>query len=268
MQDDRKFEVRPASLEAILPLRDEYRRLMNCQIVHDCWHVRKYVEEYLLLVNGETAGYGSVGAPRDERDIVKEIYLRPAFREFALPLFRQLVALSGAQRIETQTNDVLLSLMFVDCAQDWSSETILFSDQLTPTLAAPTGVVFRPLSEADRAMVFAHQVEPVGNWGLELDGAIVATGGVLFHYNPPYGDIFMEVAEPFRRRRLGSYLVQELKRVCYESSHLPGARCFHANVGSRGALQRAGLLPCGRILKGRLPPTDDLLNQPESSNSV
>jgi GNAT superfamily N-acetyltransferase len=123
---------------------------------------------------------------------------------------------------------------------------------LTTSLPAREGVVFRTLSEADRAGVFAHQVEPVGDWGLELDGEIVATGGVLFHYNPPYGDIFMEVAEPFRRRGLGGYLVQELKRVCYRSGHRPGARCLCANLGSRGALQNAGMLPCGRILTGEI----------------
>jgi hypothetical protein len=27
-------------------------------------------------------------------------------------------------------------------------------------------------------------------------------GGILDHYNRPYGDIYMEVAEPFRRRGL------------------------------------------------------------------
>jgi GNAT superfamily N-acetyltransferase len=36
---------------------------------------------------------------------------------------------------------------------------------------------------------------------------------LFFHYNPPYGDVYMEVAEPFRRRGLGAYLVQELKRI-------------------------------------------------------
>jgi GNAT superfamily N-acetyltransferase len=259
--------VVPVPLDAVLAMRDEYRRDMNCQIVHDSWHVRNYAQQYLLSVNGETVGYGSVGSPRDERDIVKEFFLRPQFRELALPLFRQLVATSGAKRIETQTNDRLLSLMFFDCATDWSSEWILFADLQTTSLVAPEGVRFRSLSEADQERVFEHQVEPVGNWGLELDTEIVATGGVLFHYNPPYGDLFMEVAEPFHRRGLGSYLVQELKRVCYTSGHLPGARCFDSNLGSRGALQRAGMLPCGRILTGRLAPAGDdaLLPNPAKS---
>jgi RimJ/RimL family protein N-acetyltransferase len=60
----------------------------------------------------------------------------------------------------------------------------------------------------------------------------------------------MEVGEPFRQRGLGSFLVQELKRVCYEGGHVPAARCNTGNVASRRTLQKAGLVPCGHILTG------------------
>ena len=79
---------------------------------------------------------------------------------------------------------------------------------------------------------------------------VVATGGALYHYNPPYGDLYMEVREDCRRRGFGSYLIQELKRVCYEGGKKPAARCNDSNTASRRTLQKAGLLPCGRILFG------------------
>ena len=78
---------------------------------------------------------------------------------------------------------------------------------------------------------------------------------MLWHYNPPYGDIYMEVAEPFRRRGLGSYLVQEIKRACRERGGIPGARCNVNNAASRKTLQKAGFVPCGNILTGILDPT-------------
>lgn len=59
----------------------------------------------------------------------------------------------------------------------------------------------------------------------------------------------MEVAEPFRRKGYGSYLVQELKRVCRGTGHIPAARCGTGNSASQRALQRAGMLPCARIVK-------------------
>jgi hypothetical protein len=70
-------------------------------------------------------------------------------------------------------------------------------------------------------------------WVLELEGAVAGKGGILFHYNEPYGDIYMEVAKPFHRRRFGSCLVQELMRECYRLGAIPGARCNPNNIASR-----------------------------------
>ena len=247
------IDVARVPLAAILAMREEYRREMHCQIVHDSWHARGFTDSYLLSMQGEIVGYGAVGgAPNEPKDTVKEFFVRSAFRGSALPLFRGLLATSSARWIEAQTNDVLLLLMLYDCAVDLSSRTVLFADAVTVTHPPPAGVTLRPLTEADRAQVFPHTLEPVGAWGLEVGDEIVATGGFLLHYNPPYGDIFMEVAGAYQRRGLGSYLVQELKRLCYESGHTPGARCQEDNEASRRTLQRAGMFPCGRILRGRM----------------
>ena len=247
------IEVTPVALDAILGMRGAYRQEMACQIVHDSWHARGFTSSYLLHARGQVAGYGSVGgAPREAKDVVKEFYVLPAFRGDALPLFRELIAVGGARAVEAQTNDALLLLMLYDCASETSTETILFADGETTTLDSPPRAVFRRLTDADRARVFPHTREPVGEWGLEADGEFVATGGLAFHYNPPYGDIFMEVAAASRRMGVGSYLVQELKRVCYVMGRVPAARCNQGNVGSRLALQRAGMLPCARIVRGEL----------------
>jgi GNAT superfamily N-acetyltransferase len=245
-------EVVAVEPDAILAMRAEYRREMDCQIVHDSWHARRFTNSYVLRVDGETVGYGSVGgSPPEAKDMVNEFFVRPDARRAALPLFRQLVKTSGARRIEAQTNDLLLSLMLYDCAVDLTSERILFADGAT-TVYPPPEVELRRIADAERERVFPHTVEPIGDWGLERGGEIVATGGILRHYNPPYGDIYMEVAASYRRQGLGSYLVQELKRICYEGGVIPAARCHQDNVGSRLTLQRAGLLPCARIVRGRL----------------
>ena len=65
----------------------------------------------------------------------------------------------------------------------------------------------------------------------------------------------MEVAESHRRCGYGSYLVQELKRVAYEMGRIPAARCNASNVASRATLQKAGMLPCARMLAGALAPS-------------
>jgi GNAT superfamily N-acetyltransferase len=154
--------------------------------------------------------------------------------------------------MEVQTNNTLLAVMMQTFACDIGCEKIVFEDQLTTTLSA-AGAGFRRGDDDDRAKMFSHQYEPQGDWVVEVNGAVVASGGIMYHYNRPYGDLYMEVAEPFRRRGLGSFLVQELKRVCYEGGSVPCARCDPTNVASRETLQKAGFVPCGEILYGTLP---------------
>jgi GNAT superfamily N-acetyltransferase len=237
-------------LVAILGLRDLYRQEMNCQIVHDSLHERHFMDSYLIHVGGQVAGYGSVMSGNSEaRDLIKEFYILPTHRAMALPIFRRMVAATRAKLIEGQTNDVLLSLMLFDCAEGITSQTILFRDALTTKLEMP-GVIFRKVEDAERDSIFPHKLEGVGDWLLEAGGAIVATGGIYLHYNLPYGDISMEVDERRWRRGYGSYLVQELKSVCYEMGRIPAARCNVTNAASRATLQKAGFLPCARILRG------------------
>jgi GNAT superfamily N-acetyltransferase len=60
----------------------------------------------------------------------------------------------------------------------------------------------------------------------------------------------MESNENYRQCGLGQYLVQELKRECYEMGAVPAARCDPKNVASFRTLQRAGFVPFAHILVG------------------
>ena len=223
---------------------------MDCQIVHDSYHARGFTDSYLLEVRGEVVGYGSLaGDPSPPREIVKEFYVVPDHRQDALMLFRALVLVARPRWIEAQTNDPFLMPPLLACATGHVSDRVLFSEGVSTDLTAP-GVVFRPVTNADRRRVFPHTLEPIGDWALDLNGEVVATGGLMFHYNPPYGDIYMEVAEAHRRRGYGSYLVQRLKRLCREMGCRPAARTSIDNVASRRTLERAGMLSCAQITRG------------------
>ncbi len=246
------YDVSLVPADVVRPLRELYRREMNCQIVHDSWLGRGWVDPYLLTVDGRVAGYALVGDVRaDRKDNVIEFFVLPEARGAALPLFRRMVAVSGAKRVEAQTNDLVFTLMVYDCATNIESNTILFHDGFTSHLSAP-GAVFRKFEPRDAGRVLGRTADEPDEWLIEAGGEIVAAGGLLFHYNPPYGDIYMEVAESQRRRGYGSFLVQELKRAAYAMGKVPAARCNATNAGSRATLQKAGMLPCGRFLTGVL----------------
>jgi GNAT superfamily N-acetyltransferase len=242
------IEVSRVEVSDITALRELYRQEMNCQIRYDSYSGRGFSDAYLIRVGGRTAGYGLV-AHRHEPDTVHEFYLFPAYRAAALPMFRQLLEVSQATRIRAQSNDRLMLLMLYDCAANITSDTILFEDAFPTHLACPTGLL-RRATEADKEPLEANKLDSGAGWVIESDGIPVAAGDVLFHYNPPYGDIYMAVHEGYRRRGFGSYLVQELKRIAYEMGKTPAARCNVSNAASRKTLQKAGLLPCGRILIG------------------
>jgi GNAT superfamily N-acetyltransferase len=242
------IEVARVELNEITSLRDLHRREMNCQIVHDSFPRRGFSDAYRFLVGGQIAGYGLV-ANKYYPDTVDEFYTFPAHRAAALPMFRALLETSGANRIRAQTNDPLMLLMLHDCATNITSEAILFEAAYTTHLTCPAGTL-RPITEADKERLSEQKLDAESGWMIESDGVPVATGGVLFHYNPPYGDLYMAVSESYRRRGFGSYMVQELKRIAYEMGKTPAARCNVDNVASRSTLQKAGMLPCGRILLG------------------
>jgi len=242
--------ARATTVEDILPWRDLYRQEMNCQIIHDSIHGRPgWTQEYLLFTGGTPVGYGSVAVagPWKGKPTVYEFYVLPHSRLHAFESFRSLLIASGAAMINVQTNDSLITVMLHTFAHDLTCESVLFHDKLTTALS-PVGATFRGATSTEVSDVPKDQLK----WHavVEVEGKVAATGGILFHYNRPYGDIYMDVAEPFRRRGLGSFLVQELKRVCYEGGNIPAARCNPGNIASRRTLQKAGFVPCGNILNG------------------
>lgn len=242
--------ARFSSLEEIASWRDMYRLEMACQVIHDSIHVRSgWTDEYMLLLGESPVGYGSiaVGGPWQGVPTTYEFYVVPHARIRQFDLFRALLGASGAVSIEVQSNDVLATTMLHSFAESVTSEAILFHDSVT-TSHRPTGATFRHPTATEAPEVRADNLKWHGV--VEVDGSVAASGGILFHYNRPWGDIFMDTNEAFRRRGLGAYLVQELKRICYAGGHLPGARCSPGNVASWRTLQRAGFAPCGHILKG------------------
>jgi len=244
--------AKTAAVEDVSPWRDSYRLEMSCQIVHDSIHYRPgWTQEDVLLAGGAKVGYGSiaVAGPWKGKPTVYEFYVVPQHRSRVFELFSVLLSASGAIAIETQSNDASLTVMLHTFAPRASSESVLFHDKLTSSYS-PAGAKVRRATLEDAAQVVSRDLDSDAHWIVEVEGEIAGTGDILFHYNRPYGDIYMTITEPFRRRGFGSYLVQELKRICYEGGNVPAARCNTQNIASRKTLQKAGFVPCGHILAG------------------
>ncbi len=240
----------------VLHLRTRLREEARGQIVHDSIHRRPgWVRTYVLRAGNAEAGFGSVavGGPWENRPTVYEWYVLPGQRHRAFALFEALLGASQAQFLEVQTSDELLAVMLHAYGRGLASEKIVFRDHLATDLPPPTvSAALRPLSTDEHVLACLEARQGGGEWELVADGRAVGKGGMLFHYNRPYADLFMEIEEPCRRQGFGAWLVQELKRLCYGYGAIPAARCNVYNVASRQTLQKAGFVPWGHIVTAGL----------------
>src|ERR1700748_1607495 len=181
------LKLHKVGLKEILPIRELFLKENNFQVRYDACHVRGWSDSYLINIDGANVGYGSVKGKDDLslRDAIFEFYLTIKYRKYANAAFEKLIKTSEAKYIECQSNDHLLSSMLYEFADSISSDVILFGDDQFAFLNIPEAT-FRKKIAGD--VSFEHKSEPDGDYVIEVNGEIVATGGFLLHYNIPFAD--------------------------------------------------------------------------------
>ena len=235
----------------LISMHERHRVEANCQLLRDSYWTRGFLDVWAVDTNAGIVGHGAI-ANRYFAGRVIEFFLVPEYRANAIEIFAKLLHTSGAQEVEAQTNVPLMAEMLREFGTDFSEENILFSDGGATELKAPEGAVFRRKKALNQLTVFEHRHEPEGDWVIEAGGEIVATGGFLTHYNPPYVDLYMEVARSNRERGFGSYLIQELRRVCRNDGKQAAARCDVKNLASLRTLEKGGMVVCGKLMVGKV----------------
>ena len=245
------FKIEKTHPNAIQPLRSLFLQESNFQIRYDSCHWRGWADEYIFIHNNVQVGYGSVKGQNDlnDRNAIFEFYLLPAFRNYTSTIFAEFIEFSGVIFIECQSNDLLLSGMMFEFGKNIYSDVVLFKAG-AETRHILNDVVFRKKLDADS--IFEHHDEPEGDYVLELNGGIVASGGFLLHYNKPFADLYMEVQLDYRKNGYGSFLIQEIKKVCYQAGRLPAARCGITNPASKATLIKGGMQIAGYMLTGEV----------------
>jgi GNAT superfamily N-acetyltransferase len=244
-----ELKVLKTGLKEILPLRKLFLDENHFQIRYNVCHERNWSDSYLFTIDAMPIGYGSIKGKEDleNRDTVFEFFIVPQYRSLASQFFIELIKTSGVAYVESQSNELLSTRMLYEFGRDIRSDVILFKDSVVTELDIPN-TIFRLRAQED--VIFHHTLEPVGEYVLEQNGRIVATGGFLKHYNFPFADLYMEVDEDYRKTGLGSFLLQEIKKECYKNGRVPAARCNIQNKASQATLLKAGLVVAGFMLEG------------------
>jgi hypothetical protein len=246
-----ELKVIKTSLEEIQPFRILFLHENNFQFIYNKCHNNGWADIYLFTINEIKVGYGSVWGKdrREDRDTIFEFYLIRPFRKYSNLIFPEFHSASGSTFIECQSNDLMLSSMLYQYAQNIYAEVILFEDHFQTNFNIH-GVIFRKQRAEDNIG------DEAGEYVLEQNGEIVATGGFVQNYNMPFIDMFMEVKENFHQKGFGSLIVQELKKEAYLLGRIPAARCNIKNQASKATLLKAGLKVCGYILIGNIKNTE------------
>lgn len=67
--------------------------------------------------------------------------------------------------------------------------------------------------------------------------------------NGKFGDIGMVIAEEYRRRGVGTYIITQLKEQCYNNKLKPMAACDITNIASKKTLEKSGFISNHRIIR-------------------
>jgi hypothetical protein len=182
-------QAKPSSNAEVPPFRQRYREEMNCQIVHDSIHRRAgWTVTYSLEVGGDAVGFGSIaiGGPWTGKPTLFEFYDSPKHRLREFDLFESLLAAGGAREMEIQSTDTLLAVMLHTYASDFVSEKIVFHDKMNTALP-PGGATIRCVTPDEEIKRQIEQRQGGPECVLEVEGQEAGKGGILFHYNRPYG---------------------------------------------------------------------------------
>jgi len=240
------IKIIKTELEKIRHFRTLFLHESNFQFIYNKCHDYGWADVYLFTVGGIEIGYGAVWgqSKREDRDAIFEFFLVAPYRAMANEIFPLFHAATNAVFIECQSNDKLLSNLLYEYAKNINAEAILFEDSFETKFCIPE-IIFQKKTPEEN-------VRTDYKYNLLLDNIIVASGGFMLNYNIPYADIYYEVNENYRRRGLGSLLVQELKKEAYAIGRVPAARCNIKNTLSKKLLLKTGFTICGHILVGEI----------------
>lgn len=251
--------------DVIQQIRDDYLRTLVAPI-DGMWEnaVIAHAHFWEIQDQGQHAGYFCIGSD----NYLLRFHLVENYQARAQEIFRWIISTYGIQYAITSTIEPLYFSLCLDVQKSITLHSYLFRDHKRIELSSDlSNSVFRKAkkSELNDIMRFDQANTGSGEWieaflqerlsreelfVLYDRQTLVATGECIpSQKQPPYADLGMVVAQSYRRRGLGSFILTQLKKHCYEAGWKPICSCEASNLASKKAIEKAGFISEQRIVK-------------------
>ncbi|WP_201372970.1 GNAT family N-acetyltransferase [Ktedonobacter robiniae] len=218
-----------------------------------------------VQVQEQRAGYFCIDSNND----LLRFHLMESYQARAQEIFCWVISAYGIQGAIASTIEPLYFSLCLDIQRSIALHSYLFRD--SRPVEQPFNLskgIFRKAEKSELSdIVRFYQVntEGPGEWieaflraRLDCEELFVlldqqtpiATGECRpSQKQPPYADLGMVVAQSHRGRGLGSSMLIQLKKHCYEAGWKPICSCEAANHASKKAIEKAGFISEHRMAK-------------------
>ncbi len=252
--------------DVIQQIRDDYLRTLVAPM-DGMWEsaVITYATFWEIQDREQRAGYFCIGA----NNYLLRFHLWENYQARAQEIFRWIVSTYGIQHAITSTIEPLYFSLCLDLQISITLHSYLFRDSKRIELSSgSSNSIFRKAEKReldDIARFYRANTEGSGEWIEAFLNArlnreelfvlydrqtLVATGECIpSQKQSPYADLGMVVAQLHRGRGLGSSMLIQLKKHCYEAGWKPICSCAADNRASKKAIEKAGFISEQRMVK-------------------
>ena len=252
--------------DVIQQLRDDYLRTLVAPM-DGMWESAVIAPATFWEIQDreQHAGYFCLGSNHD----LLRFHLWENYQDQAQEIFRGMISTYGIQHAIASTIEPLYFSLCLDFQRSIALHSYLFRDNQRRELSSGLSKsIFRKAQEReldDMVRFYQAKTEGSGEWieaflnarlnreevfVLYDQQTLVAAGECIpSQKQPPYADLGMVVARSYRGRGLGSFLLTQLKKHCYEAGWKPICSCEASNRASKKAIEKAGFISEQRMVK-------------------
>lgn len=213
---------------------------------------------YIIIYNGRKAGHFFV----DSKKTLVQFNTYKDYSIHASEIFEYLISNDFVKNASVSTKETEFLSLCLDYQKSISVDCYLFTDNknITYELNNFENVSLR-LAENNNIDTIKVKCDPAFDGYYEdliqnnqlfvlYSGDILLGIGEfrIFKSDKQYGDIGMVVAEEYRKKGIGTYIITQLKEHCYRNNLKPMACCNHKNIASRKTLEKSGFIGNHRII--------------------